>query len=107
MKSHLVKMLTLANKLIIDHPHALAFVEDNRAAMNNRVPIMLGYYLVRVFIRLPLQHTRLRFVADHKRRVQIGRVLFETVDLRRRMIRSRSKLMSLLKIAGINVSAGI
>jgi hypothetical protein len=49
----------------------------------------------------PQQHSRLRFVADHERHVSLDGVLFDAVDLHRRMIRSRSEIVSSLKIAGV------
>ena len=88
MKPHLVNVLTLAKELIINHPRAFAFVEDDRAAMDHRIAIVFPNYLVKVIARFPLQHARLRLIPDHKRHARIDRVLFQPVDLHGGMISS-------------------
>src|SRR5689334_11878231 len=107
MKPRLINMFTLSNKLIIDQPKAPTLVECNRPAMNHRVPIMFRDDLVKIITRLPLQHSRLRFVADHKRSVDTDRVLLESIDLYSGMIRSRTKLMPLREVRGVNVRSWI
>ena len=107
MKPRLVNMLTIAKKLIINQPKTSAFIERDCAAMNNRVSIVFRNYLVEIIPSLPLQHARLRFVANHKRCVHADRVLFKTIDLYCRMIGGGAKLVSLREDRRINVRSRI
>src|SRR5678816_447051 len=107
MKPRLVNMLPITKKLIIDNPRALALVEHDRATMRHRISIVFRNHLVKIITRFPLEHTRLRFIPDHKRSINMDRVLFEPIDLHCRMIRSRSKLMPLREISRINIRSRI
>src|SRR6185369_12890374 len=103
----LVDVFTIAEELIINDPHALALVECDGATVYDRVAIVFRNHLVKIITRFPLQHTWLRFIPDHKRSIDADRVLFEPVDLYCRMIRGRTKLVSLLEVSGIDVCSGI
>src|SRR5262245_42786130 len=83
MKPRLVNMFTIAKELVVNQPKSFTLVECDRTAMSDSIAIVFRNYFVKVFTRLPFKHTRPGFVADHKRRVKIDRVLLATIDLHR------------------------
>src|SRR2546423_10851266 len=62
---------------------------------------------IKLAVRLPTNHAWMSFFADDEWRTFLGRVLFQAIDLRSRMICSRSKQMTLVEIGGIDVRTGV
>src|SRR5258705_2975378 len=105
-------MVAVTKKLVFDHPPAFSLIEGDGPPVCDRrrqprVPGMFGHKFVRTYSCLPKQDPRVSLVPNYKRDMYINRILFHSVDLHSRMIRSRTKLMSLRQVGTVNISTRI
>src|SRR2546425_9103680 len=71
---------------IFDQPETLLLMEMNAATVSERlrqtlITRMLCDYHVSFAVTLPTDHTRMGFIADHKRHALVGGVLLNLIDL--------------------------
>ena len=55
------------------------------------VTIVFSNDVIKLAVRFPFQHARVRFITDDKRRLFVSRVLLNAIDLNRRMVRGRAE----------------
>src|SRR5258705_4794458 len=112
MKTHFELMVAVTKKPVFDQPPAFSLIESDGppvcdGRLQPRVPGMFGHKFVQTYSCLPEQDPRVSLVPNYKRDIYISRILFDSVDLHSRMIRSRTKLMSLLQVRTVNISTRI
>ena len=86
MKAKADLVISFTRQSVLDQPETFLLIESNGTTMRDglrqsSVTIVFGDYDIAVCASFPAQDAWMRFIANHKRRLIVGSVLLDTIDL--------------------------